>query len=415
MKWSDWWGTERGPGAGAMRVARVALLVLACALPVSIAITEASLVLGLVALLVAHLRGREWTFAPSALEAACLAMVVSWILASVVGFNPPDALFHTRKLYALGLIYLAAECLRDPRTRSRIVPLLLAGAGLTTLVGVLIYVIVTRNDPDYRLHGMMSNAMTSGGVLAASCLWAVGQVTVGSWRRRLAFGAVLVPLGLALALTQTRSHWLGFVAGTAVILLARAPRAWWTLLVGAAGFRFLAPARLLARVASIVDPHEPGNQGRISMWRSGWEIIRSRPWTGAGPQDLLSLYRAHKRPDATFESGHFHNNFVQFTVATGVIGLAAFVFWLVAGVRQLIRAVRVARDDDRALAASGLAIVTALLVAGMFDFTFGDQEVVDHTYLALGMALALLPARAKIAVESADNPRPGLTLAEREG
>jgi len=380
-------------GERAMHVARFAVLVLALALPVSIAVTEGALILGLVALGVARAQGRRFESPRSWLEPASLALVVAWVIASITSPEPAASFWNVRKLYALGLIWLAAETLRDHATRQRLVPLLAAGATLTAVVGFLIYAVAVQRDPEYRLQSLLSTQMTSAGVLAAVALWVVGSLTAGSRRRRLALGATLVPILAALALTQTRSHWLGFALGATVVLVARAPRMGWTVPAGAVAFALAAPAGLRARVASIVDPHEPGNQGRISMWRSGLEIWRDHPWSGAGVQDLMALFRQHRRPDATFDSGHFHNNLVQFAVSSGVIGLLAFVFWSVAGLRQLLRGVRSSSGESRALCASALGVFLAMQLAGMFDFTFGDAEVVYQSYLALGVALSVLPAR----------------------
>ena len=406
MRLADWLGDERGPGAGALRVARGALVVLALALPVSIAVTEAALLTGLAALGVSRARGRAFTFARSWLEPASLALFGAWFVACCFSPQKADAFWHLRKLYALGLVWLAAETLREPRLRARLVPLLLAGALLTSLVGFLTYAVRVQVQPDYRLQGLFSNQMTSGGVLAAASLWGLGGLTGGAWRRRLAHAAALAPLLTALALTQTRSHWLGFAAGALALLVARAPRLWWTVPAGAVAFKLAAPARLAARVTSMLNPHDPTNQGRLSMWRSGLDIFREHPLTGAGIQDLLSLYRAHEYPDATFESGHFHNNLVQFAVSSGVLGLGAFLYWTVAGFRQLGRAVRAARGGDGPLAASALAVAVAMQVGGMFDFTFGDAEVIYHTYLALGVALAILPARPVAAAAGARSAAP---------
>lgn len=395
--------TMSEPGSAAMRVARICVLVLAIALPVSIAVTEGALILGLMSLAVASAQGRRLAFQRSWLEPASLALVIAWLLASLTSPEPAASFFNARKLYALGLIWLSAEALRDPATRRRLVPLIAVGASLTAIVGFLIFAIQIQRDPTYRLQSLLSNQMTSGGVLAAAALWVLGGLTEGSLRRRLALGASFVPIATALALTQTRSHWLGFVIGATVLLVARVPRAWWSVPAGAVLFALVAPAGLRARLASVLDPSEPGNQGRLSMWRSGLEIWREHPWTGAGLQDLLSLYRKHKLPDATFESGHFHNNLVQFAVSAGAVGLAAFLAWSVAALRQLVRAVRCASAEGRALPASALAVFVALQVAGMFDFTFGDAEVVYQSYLALGVALSVLPERGT------------LTLAESHG
>lgn len=386
-------GATPAPGEPAMRVARFCVLVLACALPVSIAITEGALILGLVALAAARMHGRALTFTRSWLEPASLALVAAWAIASLTSPEPAASFWNTRKLYALGLIWLGAEALREERIRARLVPLIAAGASLTAVVGFLIFAIQIQRDPGYRLQSLLSNQMTSGGVLAAAGLWVLGGLTEGTRRRRLALAAAFVPILAALALTQTRSHWLGFAVGAMVLLVARAPRLWWSVPAGAVLFALAAPAGLRARLASVIDPSEPGNQGRLSMWKSGLAIWREHPWTGAGVQDLLALYRRHRLADATFESGHFHNNAVQFAVAAGAVGIAAFAFWTVAMSRQLLRAVRHGEPGTRGLASSALAVFVAMQVAGMFDFTFGDAEVVYQSYLAAGVALSVLPAR----------------------
>lgn len=381
------------PGEFAFRVATSCLLILAIALPISIAVTEAALVIGLLALIASRLSGRAFTFQRSWLEPALLAVFGSWALASAFSAEPAASFFNVRKLYACGLIYLTAEVARDPRVRARIVPLILAGAALVAAVGYVIYGFRVQRYSGYRLQSVMANQMTSGGVLCAAALWALGQLAIP--RRRFAAVIGLAFLLPALVLTQTRSHWLGFTAGAAVLIGSLAPRWAWALPVSLGVGAMFAPHRIAARLASIVDPHEPGNQGRLSMWRSARDIVRAHPITGVGCQDLLALYRRYRYPDATFESGHFHNNFVQVTVMAGGIGLAAFLFWHAAALRQLWRASRFAKGDDRSLAAAALGIFTAMVVSGMFDFTFGDQEVIDHTWLALGLALAILPPRSR--------------------
>jgi len=395
MRWPEWLPGERGPGGGTMRFAQAALMLLAVGLPISIAITETALVCGLLALAVSRLRGRKFRAADGLLMWASVALIAAWTLSSVLGENPAGALRHVGKLYALGLILLAAEAGADERVRRRALAMLVASAVYMAMLGFLIFAVRLPSRPDYRLASVFSNQMTSGGVLAAALLWSLGAALARRDARRLWFAAALVPLAGALVLTQTRSHWLGAVAGAAVIVMALAPRWWWALPVSLTVLLPLLPHRLHARLYSIVDPHEPGNQGRLSMWRSARDIIREHPIVGVGCQDLLALYRRYRYPDWTFESGHFHNNFIQITVMTGVLGLSVFVFWLVSAARALLRALRAARAGaDRGLAAAALGLFAALIVSGMFDYTFGDAEVVYHTFLALGFALAIAPGHA---------------------
>ena len=395
MRWPEWLPGETGPGGGALRFAQASLVLFAIALPISIAVTETSLVCGLAALAVSRIRGRKFRAADGPLLWASLALVAAWTLSSLLGPSPLPALQHVGKLYAMGLILLAAEAGADVRVRQRALGMLVASAVYTALLGFLIFAVRVPVRPNYRLASVFSNQMTSGGVMAAALLWSLGATLARSDARRWWFAAALVPLAGALVLTQTRSHWLGAVAGAAVIVMALAPRWWWALPATLAVSLPLLPHRLHARLYSIIDPHEPGNQGRLSMWRSARDIVRDHPVFGVGCQDLLSLYRRYRYPDWTFESGHFHNNFVQMAVMTGVVGLVAFLCWLVNAARALIRGLRAAaRGADRGLAASALGLFAALLVSGMFDYTFGDAEVVYHTFLGIGFALALAPGNS---------------------
>lgn len=392
MRWPEWLPGEEGPGGGALRGAQSALMLLAIGLPISIAVTETALVTGLVMLAISRLRGRRFRAADGRLMWASLALAAAWTISSLLGVSPLPALHHVGKLYAMGLILLAAEAGADPRVRRRVLALLVASAVYMSMLGFLIFAVRLPEQGNYRLASVFSNQMTSGGVLAAAVLWALGSFLARRDPRRWWFALAIVPLAGALVLTQTRSHWLGATAGAAVIVMALAPRWWWALPATLAVTLPLLPHRLHQRLYSIIDPHEPGNQGRLSMWRSARDIVRDHPVFGVGCQDLLSLYRRYRYPDWTFESGHFHNNFVQMAVMTGLVGLAVFVFWLVTAARALVRALKAAAAGaDRGVAAAALGLFTALLVSGMFDYTFGDAEVVYHTFLGVGFALALAP------------------------
>ena len=117
---------------------------------------------------------------------------------------------------------------------------------------------------------------------------------------------------------------------------------------------------------------------------------------GVGCQDLLALYRRYRYPDWTFESGHFHNNFIQIDRhdrrASG--WRCSCSGWRARRPRCCARCAPRPLGPIAAWRPSALGLMAALIVSGMFDYTFGDAEVVYHTFLALGFALALAPGRA---------------------
>ncbi|MEO6463154.1 MAG: O-antigen ligase family protein, partial [Candidatus Eisenbacteria bacterium] len=149
----------------------------------------------------------------------------------------------------------------------------------------------------------------------------------------------------------------------------------------------LGPGELRERAASVVDPSHPGNAGRISLWKSGVAALAERPWTGVGLADHYDLIERHRRPDATFHAGHFHNNLVQVAVSTGLVGLVAYLAWMgILGGLLLRGAAR--GGGGRVLV--GLAVWVAFQVHGLFDWSFGDAEVANQFFLWTGLGVAAL-------------------------
>jgi O-antigen ligase len=199
----------------------------------------------------------------------------------------------------------------------------------------------------------------------------------------LAFGV----LGVALVGTLTRSSWFAFAAGAAV-LAARTSLRWFTVAVlVVAGLVAFGRGELRDRLLQSFDPAYMTNAGRVSLWKSGAAVVRDHPWTGVGLADHYALIERYRRPDATFHAGHFHNNVVQVAAATGLVGLAAYLAWMGLLALGLVRA---ASRPGGGRAVVALAIWMAFQVHGLFDWSFGDVEVVDQFFLWSGLGLAAL-------------------------
>ncbi len=370
----------------------VLLLLFAFVLPLSIAATDIALVAALVAWLLTRPWRRPWPQGERVLMIASLVLLGSWLLASAFADDPLASFAQVRKLYAIAALFAVADRVRAGGTTlaTRLALVALAGGVLSALLGLSSFAFarVVESAAFYRLVGVFSNAMTSGNVFATLAVAALGVAILPRAERRtrtLAIAAAAVFV-IALVATFTRSSWLAFAAGTAVLLGMTRPR----LLAAAAavaliGF-FLAPPEVQQRFASILDPTHPTNAGRVSLRKSGWAAFVERPIVGYGLQDMLELIRSFRRPDWAFEAGHHHNNWVQVAVSTGIVGLFAFIFWMGA---VLVTLARRLRDFRRGWAMLGLSVWLAFQVHGLFDWSFGDAEVVDQLFLWLGIALGV--------------------------
>ncbi len=372
-------------------VCDAALLVLVLALPLSIAVSEVAL--GVV--LLAWLASRPWSRPqPRGWQLVALAtggLVAAWLLASATADDSWASLVKARKIWSIALVLVVAERARESRRGDRLAAAALLGGGVSAAFGLFAYAAdrLSRSIPWHRLESVFSTAMTTGNVFATLAVAALGELLSPRVRGvlHLVGVAVLACLVGALLGTLTRSAWLAFLAGAAVLLVRLRPRHLLALTAAVAVLVALGPYELRSRAVSVIDPTHPTNAGRISLWKSGAAALADHPWTGVGLADHYDFIERYRRPDATFHAGHFHNNLVQVAVSTGLLGLLAYVAWM-GIVGGLLARAAAARRWGRGLV--GLAVWVAFQAHGMFDWSFGDAEVANQFFLWTGLGLASL-------------------------
>jgi O-antigen ligase len=190
----------------------------------------------------------------------------------------------------------------------------------------------------------------------------------------------------ALLVSRTRNAWLGAVLGLGVVAVLRAPKLLFVLAAGIAAVAITRPAPVMDRLtfdASSVD--------RYYMWQAGFDMIRDKPVFGQGPGRILEAYPAYRWPEAPNAlTPHMHNNVVQIAAERGVFGLAWWI-WLVAVL--LADAWREHRRAREWGAAAALALLVAVLGAGMFEYNFGDSEVLMFVLAVAALPYALRASR----------------------
>ncbi|MCZ6770109.1 MAG: O-antigen ligase family protein [Acidobacteria bacterium] len=196
----------------------------------------------------------------------------------------------------------------------------------------------------------------------------------------LGAGSVLLALLLfVLVLTHTRSAWLGTMGG--LLLLLSVYRVRWLLaaiLILIALF-FALPSGLKERFYSSFDLTDTTTRGRMELLLTAKNMIVAHPWTGLGPNMVSRRYQDYNETDEfeTWLYQHLHNNFLQIAAEMGVITL---LIWVALWVRLFWDFARFFRDpaSDRflsCLAMSGIGVLVAFLLAGLFEYNFGDSEI----------------------------------------
>jgi len=141
----------------------------------------------------------------------------------------------------------------------------------------------------------------------------------------------------------------------------------------------LAPPAVRSRVLSIVDLQDHSNRDRIYMVYSGCKIFQDRPWTGVGSNNIAKVIAGnesrYRHPLAEKVNPHLHNNFLQILAERGIFALASFILACFFIIWQLARLLKARSGEWRAITAGVLFAFVGFLVAGLFEYNFGDSEI----------------------------------------
>jgi putative inorganic carbon (HCO3(-)) transporter len=351
-----------------------------------------------------------------------LVALAAWTLVSSAFSSEPGAsFFRSRQLLFYLLVPLTIRVARGPAAM-RVLDVVIAVGAFSALAGIFEYAFLNHRGLGSRPTGFLGHYMTFSGVIMLVLCAAVARLVFRG--REWVWPAVAVPALLtALVVSESRNAWIGALAGIVVLLILRN----WRLLVAVPVVigivAVLAPAVARDRARSIFDPSDPTNRDRVAMLESGALMIRDHPLVGVGPnmvpKEYLAKYKtkdAVDPPDKPNDTrSHLHNVPVQLAAERGLPAAAAWLWFVVVAGRDLFRVLR--RSAKPALAATGLAAVVAMVVAGMFEHNFGDTE-----FLVLFLGLISLPFAAEAAGRPGAEPaapvlvgagpgRPGRTAA----
>jgi len=248
-------------------------------------------------------------------------------------------------------------------------------------------------------------------------LWLVSWLLIGrSPVRRIIWAILGVVLLVALGLTYSRGAWLAVAAGCLLIVAVAFPWGRWLalgcVLLALAGLAFESPA--LARV--LQTGHSGTVQQRLRIWSSSLHMLRDHRILGIGPDNFVHYYApseppitqryirdcgrglSYIEPGALQEpcTSHPHDEFLDFWLSTGLLGLVAYlwlqvVFWRLAW--QLHR--RSLLGADRAVWLGCAGAMLAAVLHGLVDNAYFLVDLATIFWLLCGLLSLLVTESAQ--------------------
>jgi len=334
-----------------------------------------------------------WMFWPLAAYAGAT------LVASLFSVDPRTSFIDCKQLLLFSIVPISYRLLSGRRAQTAIDVIITAGA-ISAVIGLVQFGILQFDHLGLRPRGSLGMYMTYSGQLMLVACTAAARLL---FRKddRLWTALVMPALIAALAATLTRNVWIGACAGIGLLFLIRDFRLIAIGPVVAALFFAFAPPQLTERFYSSfrmnsvrhdsasVEATVLSNRDRVAMIKSGLRIIKDDPLTGVGPDMVVRVYPHYRDPLAVQQlNSHLHNVPLQIAAERGIPALLVWLWFVFTLLRDFWRARRTARAASAVTAA--LACTVAMLAAGLFEYNFGDSEV-----LMLFLVLVTLPYAAE--------------------
>lgn len=229
-----------------------------------------------------------------------------------------------------------------------------------------------------------------------------GRVFRRRWLVRALSVVALLALGGLLLLTQSRSAWMGVVAGLAFLLFAwaavtfhsrRRRRLLWFALAAAVIVVILLLVLLWPTLVAALyeDPPDSTPIGtlqtlsfRYEVWRWAIPAIGDFPFTGVGLGAFRRVVSRLYPIYYTTDIAHAHNVFLQVALDVGLPGLVAYLAILALAATATMQVAR-RHPPARPLALGLLAGLVAFHVYGLTDtLAFGSKSAIA-LWLAIGL------------------------------
>jgi putative inorganic carbon (hco3(-)) transporter len=210
-------------------------------------------------------------------------------------------------------------------------------------------------------------------------------------RRERLLAAGFVAVGtICVLLSFSRGGYLA-LAGVA-IGLAISHRRRWLLLAGAAvaaGILLLIPP-IRRRVWGEIDLNGPNNTlvGRFHLWSATLQMLKDHPIFGAGLSGYATVLGPYWNPYHPDRFTYPHNIVLSAWSETGLLGLIAFAWLMVAGFVRSIRGWRFGAPGWRVIQLGVALALVAVLLHGLVDVPYWKNDLSLEFWALLSLTFA---------------------------
>jgi O-antigen ligase len=339
-------------------------------------------------------RGNSWHWPRIGL----LGLFLTWIVVIALGLtvNPVhgslwDQLFEFRWMidFYIFVLFISVYS-QDSRTLKNFSFLMALASGMAICFYFLGYNPLTEDISiragnladfaNFRAGGLFDHAMPLAHSYGPLLLVFVGLLLVNRTDfKKLPFLTYLAValMAVTVVLTFTRGIWIGAACGL-VLMGFFLSRRWGLYILGgllAIGLlTFATSEKIRHRVIETVTMSNQGDQERMTIWKSNWEMTKDHPLIGIGySQNKARLREYYDRLGVApgYFEGHAHNEYMHLLSGTGLLGLLCYLIFLGYAFRAAYLAFKHSRDNEsKGLALGLMGAMTCFYIGSLTEANF---------------------------------------------
>jgi len=302
----------------------------------------------------------------------------------------------------MSIFFLTANNVRDVTRFRKLIRLLISITTVAAAYGIFQHLtkidffgnVKHLNQPIPRSIGFFDGPATFGNYILLVLPVVIGlsaYSNTGSAKRWLWLSGLIIMI--AIIFSYGRGVWLGLIAGLIFMAILRSKKLVFFVLTGiivCSTVLFILPSsKISQRIRGSIKSTRPVGD-RIYFLEGGLRIIRDYPITGVGWEGFRKVYPRYKPAEGRESGCNAHNNFLDVTVDSGLLGLGIFLWLLITIYKVSFYILKELQDGYfKGIAWGFLGSFTAFLIAGLSQYNFGDSEVVMLFYFLLGMVMVI--------------------------
>lgn len=332
---------------------------------------------------------------------ACITIVVAFF-SRVDCINSLNGVFKTVGL--MSVYFLVVNNIKIEKIKL-LITLIIISASIECIYGVYQSISGFRVLEDGRIAGSTGWPIFLGEILAIVISITFVFLLYRVFSKPLYLYISILLMFAVLVLTLARGSWLGMIFSVLLIGILKEKRIIYVTLTGLiliiALTLFLPHNKYTARLLSIVNSKDATTVERIEMWGKGLKIMMDYPF-GIGVHNIDRVYPNYKSPNEK-NWAILHSNFIQIAVERGIVGLAAFLWFIITFIvvsLSYLRGLSPYGDCPHICKATVLGVLSgfvSFIVAGFTEYNFGTSLVIQLVWFLLALSMRCMsPVRNKV-------------------